>query len=78
MDGRNDRIDAEVIDDCPLHVHTTWRLSYDRLNGTAQTLLRLCAHLHRTGITEAMFQDAFNAIDGEYFSSPSLLLSPVF
>ncbi|KAG8722151.1 hypothetical protein FRC09_006729 [Ceratobasidium sp. 395] len=39
-------------------VYTTWRISYDQLEGRVSEFLRLLGFLHREGITESMFQNA--------------------
>ncbi|TFK96986.1 hypothetical protein BDV98DRAFT_658852 [Pterulicium gracile] len=58
LDGRNDTVEATAIDDYPLHLYTTWKLSYDILPERAQALLWLCSYLHHTGITEQLFHNA--------------------
>ena len=39
-------------------VYTTWRLSYDKLNTSARSLLQICSMLHHEGISEQMFKKA--------------------
>ncbi|KAJ7624508.1 P-loop containing nucleoside triphosphate hydrolase protein, partial [Roridomyces roridus] len=39
-------------------VYTSWRMSFDRLSHTGQTLLQLCSCLHYQGITEMIFRNA--------------------
>ena len=41
-----------------LAVFSTWRLSYEKLEGPARSLLQICSFLHHEGISEDMFQKA--------------------
>ncbi|KAF8961379.1 hypothetical protein BDZ97DRAFT_1208591 [Flammula alnicola] len=41
-----------------LAVYATWRLSYDKLNQSAQTFLQICSILHHEGISEQIFEKA--------------------
>jgi len=41
-----------------LAVYSTWRLSYDKLDGPARTFLQVCSLLHHEGISEEMFEKA--------------------
>lgn len=75
MDGTDDRVEPTSIDDYPYLIYTTWRLSYDILSPRAQTLLRLCSHLHHTGITKEFFEDAFSSILDKEFTYPAVPFS---
>lgn len=70
MDGEQDRVEAKALDDYPWHVHSTWRLSYNQLSGPTATLLRLCAHLHHTGITEEIFRLASQGLNQKILRTP--------
>jgi len=41
-----------------LAVYSTWRLSYEKLEGSARSLLQICSFLHHEGISEDMFEKA--------------------
>jgi len=41
-----------------LAVYSTWRLSYDKLDGPAKSFLQICSLLHHEGISEEMFEKA--------------------
>lgn len=67
MDGTQDRVGSKALDGYPLHVYTTWKLSYDQLSEFPGKLLAICAHLHHNGITEDMFERAFQGLS--FFSN---------
>ena len=41
-----------------LTLYSTWRLSYDKLDAPARTLLQICSLLHHEGISEELFKKA--------------------
>jgi hypothetical protein len=45
-------------DEYGLAVYATWKLSYDRLESSAKTLLHILSFLHHEGITEEIFKRA--------------------
>ena len=45
-------------DEYGLAVYATWKLSYDKLGSSAQTLLQILSFLHHEGITEEIFKRA--------------------
>lgn len=60
------------MDDHPWHVYTTWKLSFDRLTESTAILVRLCARLHHTGITEELFELAFLGLKDDDLSKPPI------
>ena len=45
-----------------LAVYGTWKLSYDKLDGSARCLLQICSLLHHEGISEEMFEKATTSV----------------
>ena len=64
-----------------LAVYSTWRLSYEKLDGPARTFLQVCSLLHHEGILEEMFKKAalsqLNLEDSELQDEVVRLLSRV-
>ena len=62
-----------------LAVYSTWRLSYDKLDGPARLFLQICSLLHHEGISEEMFEKAalsqLNLEDSELQGAVTKLLN---
>jgi len=74
---QNEEIQSQ--DPYQLAVYSTWRLSYDKLDGPARSFLQVCSCLHHEGISEKMFEKAalsqLNLEDSELQDQVSTLLN---
>ena len=67
--GILEEYNVQKMDDYELTIYMTWSISFKRLSPQSASFLQLCAYLHHSGISEAIFRNAASNVTTSRSSS---------